>query len=189
VQNNQQRVQVVLAEAQILREARQYQEAYDVLGRALEKLPNYPDLLYDHAMAAEKVNRMDVMEQNLRKLIQQKPDHAHAYNALGYSLADRNERLDEARELLEKALSLAPDDPFIIDSMGWVHYRLGDKDKAASYLRRALETRPDPEIAAHLGEILWMQGKKEEAVKLWQTYLKESPDNDVLQGVIKKFMP
>jgi tetratricopeptide (TPR) repeat protein len=189
VQNNQQRVQVVLAEAQLLRDADAYQDAFELLGKALEKLPNYPDLLYDHAMAAEKVGRLDVLEQDLRKLIQLKPDYAHAYNALGYTLAERTERLDEAQKLIEKALSLAPDDAYIMDSMGWVQYRQGRLDKAESYLKRAYGLQPDPEIAAHLGEVLWMEGKRDEAEKLWRAALKANPHHEALLNVLKKFKP
>ena len=186
-QNNQQRVQIIQAEALLLREAKAYQAAYDLLTRSLEKLPNHPDLLYEYAMAAEKINRFDVMEQSLRKLIQLKPDHAHAYNALGYTLADRNERLSEALPLVEKALKLAPDDPFIMDSLGWVYYRMGNLPKALETLQRAYAKRPDPDIAAHLGEILWAQGRREEAAKLWRSSLKENPANEALLVMIKKF--
>lgn len=187
-QNNQQRVQLAQAEAQLLREANEYQQAFDLLGQALEKLPANPDLLYDHAMAAEKVSRVDVLETNLRKLIQLRPDHAHAYNALGYTLADRNERLSEARDLIETALKLAPDDPFIMDSMGWVLYRLGQKKEGLDYLQRAFSLRPDPEIAAHLGEVLWVDGQRERAQKIWSEVLKEHPKNEVLQNTIKRFL-
>ena len=187
--DNQQRVQLTQAEAQLLREASAYQDAFDVLGRALEKLPNAPDLLYDHAMAAEKVNRVDVLETNLRQLIKIRPDHAHAYNALGYTLADRNERLAEARELIETALKLSPDDPFILDSMGWVLFRLGQKQEAITYLKRAFGQRPDPEIAAHLGEVLWMYGERDEARKIWNDVLKEHPKNEVLRKTIDRFVP
>jgi tetratricopeptide (TPR) repeat protein len=189
VQNNQQRVQVIVAEAQMLRDAKGYREAFELLDKALEKLPNYPDLLYDHAMAAEKVGKLDVLEQDLRKLIQLKPDYAHAYNALGYTLADRSERLDEALQLIEKALKLAPDDYFIMDSLGWAHYRMGRFDKAESYLRRAYAGQHDAEIAAHLGEVLWVQGKHEEAENIWQSSLKENPRHETLLNVIKKFVP
>jgi tetratricopeptide (TPR) repeat protein len=186
--NSQQRIQLTQAEASILREAMAYQEAFDLLARALEGSPDNPDLLYDYAMAAEKVNRIDVLESNLRKLIRLKPDHAHAYNALGYTFADRNERLDEARELIETALKLAPDDPFILDSMGWVLYRLGRTKEALGYLQRAYAMRPDPEIAAHLGELLWIEGKREQAEKIWTEMLKEHPRNEVLQNTIKRFL-
>jgi tetratricopeptide (TPR) repeat protein len=189
VQNNQQRVQLIQAEAQLLRDQSQYQEAYELLGRSLDKLPNYPDLLYDYAMAAEKVNRVDVLEANLKKLIVIKPDHAHAYNALGYTLADRNERLTEAEEYIDKALKIAPDDPFILDSKGWVLYRRGQPKEALVYLRRAFAERPDPEIAAHLGEVLWAQGQREEAEKVWREALQDNPDNEALRTAVKRFLP
>ncbi len=189
VQNNQQRVQVIVAEAQLLRDAKAYREAFDLLSKALEKLPNYPDLLYDHAMAAEKVGKVDVLEQDLRKLIQIKPDYAHAYNALGYTLADRSERLDEALHLIEKALSLAPDDYFVLDSLGWVNYRMGRLEKAEDYLKRAYANQRDAEIAAHLGEVLWARGKREEAEEIWRSALKENPRHETLLNVIKKFVP
>src|SRR5690606_24161735 len=168
VPSNQQRVQLILAEAHLLRDAGQYQEAFGVLSRGLEKLPNDPDLLYDQAMIAEKLNRLDVLESSLRKLIRLRPDHPHAYNALGYSFADRNMRLAEARKLIEKAHELAPDDAFILDSMGWVLFRQGDHEQAEQYLRRAHMLRPDPEIAAHLGEVLWVAGRHDEARQIWQ---------------------
>jgi tetratricopeptide (TPR) repeat protein len=188
VQNNQQRVQLIQAEAQLLRDQSQYQEAYDLLGRSLDKLPNYPDLLYDYAMAAEKVNRVDVLESNLKKLIVIKPDHAHAYNALGYTLAERNERLKEAEEYIDKALKISPDDPFILDSKGWVLYRRGQTKEALVYLRRAFGERPDPEIAAHLGEVLWAQGQKDEAEKVWRQALQDNPDNEALRTAVKRFL-
>jgi tetratricopeptide (TPR) repeat protein len=189
VQNSEQRVQLTQAEAQLLRDANEYQAAYDLLSQALEKLPNYPDLLYDHAMAAEKLNRLDVLEGNLRKLIEIRPDYAHAYNALGYSLADRNQRVDEAYQLIETALKLAPDDPFIMDSMGWVLYRMGRSKQGLDYLQRAFKMRPDPEIAAHLGELLWSAGSQSEARKVWGDALKDHPENEVLQTTIKRFAP
>lgn len=188
-QNNQQRVQLALAESQMLREAKALQESYEVLTRALEKLPNHPDLLYAHGMAADAVGRVDVLEQDMRKLIQLKPDYAHAYNALGYSLAERSVRLDEALALIEKALQLGPDDPFVMDSLGWVYYRMGQHAKAVDTLRRALGFRPDPEIAAHLGEVLWVMGQREEAEKVWRSALKDFPKNEPLQNAIKKFKP
>jgi len=185
----QQRVQLTQAEAQLLRDANAYNEAFQLLGEALQKMPDYPDLLYDHAMAAEKVNRIDVLERNLRKLIQLRPDHAHAYNALGYTLADRSERLPEARELIEKALALAPEDAFIMDSMGWVLYRLGQPREALEHLRRAYTVRPDAEIAAHLGEVLWSLGEQDQARKIWSEALKEHGSNEALQNTIKRLSP
>jgi tetratricopeptide (TPR) repeat protein len=125
----------------------------------------------------------------MRKLIQIKPDHAHAYNALGYGMLERNERIPEAIELVEKALQLAPDDVAIMDSVGWGYYRIGKLDESAKLLRRAFAGNPDPEIAAHLGEVLWARGDKEEAKKIWQNSLKTNPGNALLQAVIKKFIP
>ncbi len=187
--NAQQRMQFTQAEAQLLRDANDFRAAFDVLGQALEKNPNSPELLYDHAMAAEKVDRIDVLESNLRKVIQIKPDHAHAYNALGYTLADRNTRLEEAYTLIEQALKLAPEDPFIMDSMGWVLYRMGQNDASVTFLKRAFELRPDAEIAAHLGEVLWAAGQREEARKIWNSALKDNPANEVLLATVKKFSP
>ena len=186
-QTLQQRVHLTQAEAAILREAAAYKEAFDLLEQALVKMPNVPDLLYDHAMAAEKVDRLDVLEANLRKLIELRPDHAHAYNALGYTLADRTDRLQEAHDLIGQALKLSPEDPFIQDSMGWVLYRLGRLDEGRAYLERAFKLRPDPEIAAHLGEVLWAQGQRDEAARIWRTILQEHPGNETLQAVIKKY--
>lgn len=185
----QQRVQLTQAEAQLLRDASAYQDAFDILGKALAKMPDHPDLLYDHALAAEKVNRIDVLETNLRRLIKMRPDHAHAYNALGYTFADRNERLDEAYQLIERALKLAPEDAFIMDSMGWVLFRLGRNREALDYLQRAYRLRPDADIAAHLGEVLWISGDQEQARKVWTEALKEQGHNEVLHNTVKRFAP
>jgi tetratricopeptide (TPR) repeat protein len=186
-QTLQQRVQLTQAEAGILREASAYKEAFELLDQAMVKMPNVPELLYDHAMAAEKVDRLDVLESSLRKLIELRPDHAHAYNALGYTLADRTDRLQEAHDLIAQALKLAPDDAFIQDSMGWVLYRLGRIDEGRAYLEKAFKLRPDPEIAAHLGEVLWVQGQREEARRVWLTTLQDHPGNETLQAIIKKY--
>src|SRR5687767_5722734 len=187
--SSQQRAQLTQAEAQLLREANDYQAAYELLGRALEKMPNSPDLLYDHAMAAEKVNRLDVLEDNLKKLIKLRPDHAHAYNALGYTFADRNQRLPEAHQLIEQALKLSPDDAFIMDSMGWVLYRMGRMREALGFLQKAYTLRPDGDIAAHLGEVLWVDGQQEQARKVWTEALKANAENEALRNTIKKFAP
>jgi len=184
--SNQQRVQMILAEAQLLREAKQDREAFDLLQAGLDKLPNHPDLLYESAMTAEKLSRLDVQETQLKKLIQLKPDYAHAYNALGYSLADRNERLAEAKDLIEKALKIAPDDAAIIDSMGWVLYRLGDLPRAIELLKRAYEMRPDAEIAAHLGEVLWAANRRPEAERIWREALAKTPDDIMLKNTISR---
>lgn len=177
----------IQTQANILNQAGRSQEAYDLLKQGVQTLPNNSSIIYDYAMTAERLQHFDVMESELRKLILIKPDFAQAYNALGYTLADRNERLDEAQKLIEKALSLTPDDHFILDSMGWVQYRLGKLDKALDYIRRAYEVQSDPEIAAHLGEILWQQGKHDEALSTWEGALREFPDNEALINTTKKF--
>ncbi len=182
-----QRAQLVIADAQLLREAGRNQEAFDVLAKALAASPDQPDLLYDYALAADKIKRYDLVESSLRKLIKLKPDYAHAYNALGYSLADRNQRLPEARKLIEKALQLAPKDSYIIDSMGWVLYRMGDLKAAASELRRAWQGREDAEIGAHLGEVLWVMGQHREAERIWDQALKNGPGNATLKKTIERF--
>lgn len=188
-QNDVQRVQLVQSEAQLLREVKAYTESFDLLKAALDARPDHPELLYDLALAAEKIDKLDLVEASLRRLIALKPDNAQAYNALGYTLADRTNRFAEAREYIEKALTLAPDDPFILDSMGWVLYRLGNYSEGVDYLQRAYRQRPDPEIAAHLGEVLWMQGKKAEAERVWRESLRENPDSDELLKVIRTFLP
>jgi tetratricopeptide (TPR) repeat protein len=184
---NQQRVQLILAEAQILRDANQTREALDVVERGLEKLPDHPDLLYDQGMLAEKLGRIDVLESSMRRVMKLRPDHAHAYNALGYTLADRNERLPEARELIEQALKLAPDDAYIMDSMGWVLFRQGRNDEALKWLKRAYALRPDAEIAAHLGEVLWATGNRAEAQRIWKEAVGRTPSNETLIKTIERF--
>jgi tetratricopeptide (TPR) repeat protein len=181
-----QQVQMLIGEAQLLREANQNAEAFKVLNQALEAQPDQPDLLYDRALTAEKLERFDVLEADLTRLIAISPERAHAYNALGYSFADRNVRLDEARTLIEKAMKLAPEDLFIVDSMGWTYYRLGDLSRAKEYLSRAWEGRPDGEIGAHLGEVLWVMGERAEAERIWQEAEKKSPDNEALKKTIKR---
>ncbi|HTY99774.1 MAG TPA: tetratricopeptide repeat protein [Rhodocyclaceae bacterium] len=183
------RVQLLVGESQLLREVGRSEAAYQVLADGLAAEPDQVDLLYEAALAAEKVGKLDVLEKNLRRLIVLKPDYAHAYNALGYSFADRNMRLDEASQLIDKALQLAPEDPFILDSKGWVLYRQGDNAGAIDALKKALSIRPDPEIAAHLGEVLWVAGRHDEAQKTWNDAAKASPGNEVLVDTIKKFKP
>ena len=183
------RIQLILAEAQLLRDAKAFNEAFRALSEAIDKNPDTADLLYDRAMVAEKIDKFDVLEADLRKVIELKPDHAQAYNALGYTFADRNKRLDEAYTLVQKAISLSPDDAFIQDSLGWVQFRSGRVDEALVTLKKAYQTRRDPEIAAHLGEVLWAKGEQAEALKLWQSALLENPDNDLLKTVMAKFKP
>jgi len=183
------RIQMIQIEAQLLRDARAWGDTYEMLSQAVARFPESFELLYDRAMAAERMNKLDVLEADLRRVIELKPDYAHAYNALGYTLADRTERLEEAQVLIEKALKLAPGDPFILDSLGWVQYRRGNLEDAVKNLRLAHAARPDPEIAAHLGEVLWKLGERDEAKRIWQAALTENPDHEALLGVMQKFKP
>ncbi|MDK9723813.1 MAG: tetratricopeptide repeat protein [Sterolibacteriaceae bacterium MAG5] len=187
--NPRERTQLVLGEAQLLREAGRLADAFHVLENGLVIQPNQPELLYEAALMAEKIGRVEVLERNLRLLIQLNPGHAHAHNALGYSLADRGERLDEAQQLIDRALQLQPDDPFILDSKGWLLFRRGDTAAAIAVLKKAYGLRADPEIAAHLGEVLWVTGERDEASRTWAEALKASPANEVLATTIKRFKP
>ncbi|MBX3604110.1 MAG: tetratricopeptide repeat protein [Piscinibacter sp.] len=176
----------LLAEAQVLRDVKQWKDANAVLAQANQRFPDDIELLYEQSMMAEKLNRMDEMERMLRKVIALKPDHHHAYNALGYSLAERNLRLPEAKELIRKALELSPGEPFITDSLGWVEYRLGNRDEALRLLRGAYHSRPDPEIAAHLGEVLWVMGEHDEARRVWREARNRDSANDVLRETLAR---
>jgi len=184
--NDQQAAHLILAEAQILRKSKAYQEVFDLLDEGLKKLPDYPELLYDRALAADKIGKFKILEQDLRKLIQLKPDNAHAYNALGYSLAERGIQLPEALKLIRKAVELAPEDPYIMDSLGWVYYRMGNLTEGLNYLNLAFSVRPDAEIAAHLGEVLWMQGAKNDALNIWRSALEKEPGNEVLLETLQR---
>ena len=176
----------LMAEVQVLREAKSWSEANKLLASASQKYPDDVDLLYEQSMMAEKLNRMDEMERLLRKVIEIKPDHHHAHNALGYSLADRNQRLPEAKALIQRALDIAPGEPFITDSLGWVEYRLGNYPEALRLLRGAYQSRPDPEIAAHLGEVLWVSGQREEAKRVWREARSRDSTNDVLRETLAR---
>lgn len=188
-QNDSQRVQVALAHEQILRDARQLNEALTVLTTAIRTVPGDKDLLYARALVAEKLHMLDITERDLREILKKDPKNVNALNALGYTLTDRTTRFEEAHKLLQQAMELKPDDAFIMDSMGWLQYRLGNTAEAVKYLRRALEIRNDAEIAAHLGEVLWVIGDRREAESVWNRALRETPDNEALNGVIKKFKP
>jgi tetratricopeptide (TPR) repeat protein len=180
------RIQLVLVQGQILREAHRYQESYDLLDKALQGAADDPNLLYEAAMSAERLDRLDVMETDLRRLVKLRPDYAHAYNALGYTFADRNIRLQEAYELIDKALQLAPDDGFILDSMGWVQYRLGNLSAARDYLKRAYALKPEADVAAHLGEVMWNQGERDEARTLFRDASKREADNETLKETLQR---
>jgi tetratricopeptide (TPR) repeat protein len=176
----------LMAEVQLLRDNKQYQAAYDLLSAFTKGQASDTDLLYDQAMLAEKIGNLGEMERLLRQLIAAKPDYHHAYNALGYSLAERNIRLLEARELIQKALEFAPGDPFITDSLGWVEFRLGNKAEALRILDGAYKSKPDAEIAAHLGEVLWSMGQRDRAMAIWKEGLLLNADNDTLQDTLKR---
>jgi tetratricopeptide (TPR) repeat protein len=184
-----QNIRLVQAQAELLRNDKQHALEFDTLSEGLKRFPDAPDLLYDRAMAAEKLDRLDVLEADLRHVIALRPDDAQAYNALGYTLADRTDRLTEAVGLLDKALSLAPNDPFILDSVGWAQFRTGNLVRAREYLERAFKARPDPEIAAHLGEVLWALGQRDAAGRLWQSSLQSHPQNEVLLETLHRLKP
>lgn len=176
----------LMAEVQLLRDTKHWREAYELLGRAAAKPPVDVDLLYERAMIAEKMDNLPAMERLLRQVIATQPDYHHAYNALGYSLADRKMRLPEAKELIRKALTFAPDDPFISDSLGWVEFRMGNMGEALRILETAYKTRPDADIAAHLGEVLWTLGQRERAEAIWKEGLLLNAENETLQETLKR---
>jgi tetratricopeptide (TPR) repeat protein len=176
----------VLAEAQVLRDAKLWSDANNVLAQGNKKFPDDVDLLYEQSMMFEKLNRLADMERLLRRVIELKPDHQHAYNALGYSLAERNVRLPEARTLIQKALELSPGEPSITDSLGWVEYRMGNREEAIRLLREAYRGQPDAEVAAHLGEVLWVSGHPDEARSVWREAHKRDADNDVLRETLTR---
>jgi len=174
------------AELQLLRENKQYATAYQLLGDAIARAPKDYDLLFEQSILAEKLGKLGEMEQLLRQVISGRPDHHQAYNALGYSLADRNIRLVEARALIVKSLEYAPNDPFITDSLAWVEYRLGNSAEALRLLQGAYAARPDAEIAAHLGEVLWVTGQRDQARAMWQEGLALNPENETLLETIRR---
>ena len=176
----------LMAQVQLLRENKSYLAAHDLLAKAFALDSSDTELLYDQAMMAEKLERFADMERLLRQIIATKPDYHHAYNALGYSFAERRVRLPEAKELIQKALTFAPDDPFITDSLGWVEFRLGNFAQAKKVLRDAYSARPDAEIGAHLGEVLWSMGERDEAIKIWKEATLLNPENDTLLETLKR---
>ncbi|WP_447746067.1 tetratricopeptide repeat protein [Pseudomonas nicosulfuronedens] len=179
-------IQLYLIEAEGLSNRDQVDRAWNAIQQGLKQFPDDLNLLYTRSMLAEKRNDLAQMEQDLRLIIQREPDNAMALNALGYTLADRTTRYSEARDLIQKAHSLNPDDPAILDSLGWVNYRLGNLSEAETYLRKALERFPDHEVAAHLGEVLWAQGKQSEARKVWASALQSQPDSAVLRDTLQR---
>ena len=179
---------LIQAECEILIEEKRFEEALDVFNKAIQE-QSHPDLLYSRAMLAEKINRFDILETDLVSIIGKDPDNATALNALGYTLADRGERLDDAYDYIKRAYELSPGDFYILDSMGWVLYRLGRLDEAIDFLQKAFDLRNDPEVAAHLGEVHWIMGNKQAAKAVWETALQDTPADDRLLKVIERFSP
>lgn len=182
-------VRIYISKGELLRSARRYPQAMEVFNTALGIVPGNSDLLYARALVAEKLGRIDILEADIGAILKTEPDNAHALNALGFTLADQTERYEEAYGYIKRAIEIMPDDAAIIDSWGWVHYRLGDYEKAISLLRKALSRFEDAEIAAHLGEVLWVSGNQQEAREIWQRALKKSPDDPKLQSVMQRFIP
>lgn len=185
--NPQNSIALYLAEAEALREADRFQEAFDTLDRALQLHAGDKDLLYARALLAERINRLDVLERDLHAIIAADPKNGQALNALGYTLADRTDRYQEALGYIKQALVVLPDDAAVLDSMGWVQYRLGDYPKALDYLRRAYQANQDAEIAAHFSEVLWVSGQREEAKKVWREAQRKTPDSRHLRQLQERF--
>lgn len=179
-------VRLFIIEAEILKDADLQAEAMELLSGAIEASPEKNDLYYARSLVAEQLGQLELAEQDLRKVLETEPDNAHALNALGYMLADGTGRYQEALQYIERAFALSPEEPAIIDSMGWIHYRLNDFDKALEYLRRAYALDQDAEIAAHLGEVLWMKGERGEARKLWKLVLDQDPENRFIKKVLQR---
>jgi len=186
--NEQEFVRLALTQELILREADDLSRAKEVLDDAVARYPGNSDLLYSRGLLAARLNQVSEHERDMRTLLKEDPNNAHALNALGYTLADATDRVEEAFEMIKKALSMRPEDPFILDSMGWVHYRLGNHEEAIEYLEKALSKREDAEIAAHLGEVLWVVGDKDRAREVWERARREQPDNHVLNETLERFL-
>lgn len=183
------RVRAYLALGEILRNLNRYDETLEMYNRVLTQNPDDADLLYARAMVAEKVDRIDITEADLLKVLSAEPENAHALNALGYTLADKTERLEEAYIYIKKAAALVPDDPAILDSLGWVSYRLGRLQDAIKWMEMAYDKLIDAEIAAHYGEILWKDNQHEKAEKVWQSGIEVNANHPVLVETMKRLRP
>jgi tetratricopeptide (TPR) repeat protein len=184
-----QAVTYYLLEGQVLSDAKLDKEAYELYGKALQTSPDNADLLYAHSLAAERLGKLEIAERDMRRILEMDPGNVRTLNALGYTLADRTNRYEEALKYINQAYEQEPNDPAIIDSLGWVHYRLGNLDEARLHLERAWEMTQDSEIGAHLGEVMWAQGEHEAARKIWEASRQSSPDNPVLLEVINRYNP
>ena len=180
-------LRIYLTEGEILNSAKQYKEAVKLYTEALQQLTDNNRLLYARALTAEKIGQIDLAVSDLESIVKREPENAQALNALGYTLIDKTEQLKRGLGYIKKALKLEPEDPAIHDSIGWAYYRLGQYDEALKYLRRAFEKLKDAEIAAHLGEVLWVAGDREEAQKIWNSALEQAPNDDLLLNVMQKF--
>ncbi|MDH5446122.1 MAG: tetratricopeptide repeat protein, partial [Gammaproteobacteria bacterium] len=181
-------LRIYLAEGEILRNDKQYETAIELYTEALAELPDNIELLYARALTAEKVDRLDVTVQDLQEIVERQPNNAQALNALGYTLVDRTDRLDEGVKLIERAYKLNSSDPAITDSMGWAYYRQGKLTEALRLLRKAFSLNNDGEIAAHLGEVMWVSGDKDGAREIWDAALRQTPEHKVLLDVIQRFL-
>jgi tetratricopeptide (TPR) repeat protein len=182
-----QAVRIALVRVELFIESTQYEEALDVLNSALDKNPSQPELLYSRGLVADRLGRLDILEADLSLLLETDPDNVNALNALGYALVNKTQRLQEAEKYLEQALKFRPDDPVIIDSYGWLQFKLGNYDQAVVFLRRAFDEHPDPEIAAHLGEVLWTSGRNKEARNIWHKALMADPESEYLLDIKSRF--
>ena len=187
VNSSKQRLQLILLEGDLLREAKRYRQAKEFYTKVLDSMPNETSVRYARALVAEKLGEIDLLESDLQTILKQEPSNAQVLNALGYTLADRTDRYDEALSYIQRAIELEPDDAAVVDSLGWVHYRLGNLEESIKHLRRANELSKDPEIAAHLGEVLWASGDREGAMEIWEQSLKDHPDDEALLRVMKQF--
>ncbi len=187
VNSSKQRLQLILLEGDLLRESKRLAEAKEFYSRVLDTMPNETSVRYARALVAEKLGEIDLLESDLQTILKQEPSNAQVLNALGYTLADRTDRYDEALKYIQRAIEIEPDDAAVVDSLGWVYYRLGNFEQSIKHLRRANELSKDPEIAAHLGEVLWASGEKEAAMEIWEKSLKDNPDDEALLDVMKQF--
>jgi tetratricopeptide (TPR) repeat protein len=185
--NPREALRLYLLEAEVLSKAKRYEQSFDLLTKAMEAMPGQVELIYARALMAEHLGRIEILEADLRGVLEKNPDDANALNALGYTLASQTERLEEAKRYIQRAMELKPEDPAILDSYGWLQYRLGEYEIALDYLQRAYKMMPDPEIGAHLGEVLWESGRQQDAKKIWRESLKKDPEHEDMKDVLQRY--
>jgi len=186
-QKDSEQIRVYLAQGEVLRGAKRHREALEIYNLAIKDSPENTDLLYARALIAEKLDMLDITESDLLEVLGHEPGNANALTALGYTLADKTNRLQEAKGYILKAMSFLPDDPAILDSLGWVYFRLGEYENALKWLHKAFSQLEDAEIAAHLGATLWQTGKLDDAKKIWNRGLELQADNPVLLDTMKRY--